>query len=127
MSTIYRLYFLCAIICSVFIQRSLSFKAISSFHSSRLISKSLSSSALYSSESSESTSSDTSTTAPTKKGFGKSKLIEKEVEEPEVGTKTYDAQAKRGVPEYNIFIRPENGTDTEWIPVGSMVCVVLVL
>eukprot|EP01038_Epipyxis_sp_PR26KG_P009618 gene9618-12952_t len=28
--------------------------------------------------------------------------------------------AKRGVPEYNIFLRPTNGTDGEWVPVGSM-------
>ena len=56
------------------------------------------------------------------KGFGKEKVFEKGPEpEPEKGTKTYDLQAKRGVPEYNIFIRPTNGTDVEWIPVGSMV------
>lgn len=24
-------------------------------------------------------------------------------------------------PEYNIFLRPQNGTDAEWVPVGSMV------
>ena len=33
---------------------------------------------------------------------------------------TYEAQQKRGVPEYNIFLRPSNGTEVEWVPVGSM-------
>ena len=116
------LYIFCAIICSVFIQRGQSLRPILNFYNSKLISKSFGSSALYSSESSESTSAPSaSTSTPVKKGFGKSKLVEKEEDVPEVGTKTYDLQAKRGVPEYNIFIRPANGTDTEWIPVGSMV------
>lgn len=44
----------------------------------------------------------------------------KEEEPKDAGTLTYESQAKRGVPEYNIFLRPANGTDTEWIPVGSM-------
>lgn len=58
---------------------------------------------------------------PPTKGFGKP--VEKKVEqaeEPDAGTRTYQAQAKRGVPEYNIFLRPGNGTETEWVPVGSM-------
>lgn len=58
---------------------------------------------------------------PTKKGFGKVQVkVEQEVVK-DAGTLSYEAQAKRGVPEYSIFIRPMNGTETEWIPVGSMV------
>jgi len=38
----------------------------------------------------------------------------------DAGTLTYENQAKRGVPEYNIFLRPTNGTNEEWVPVGSM-------
>eukprot|EP01040_Poterioochromonas_malhamensis_P019139 gene19139-22539_t len=53
------------------------------------------------------------------KGFGKAKPKETEVEK-DIGSITYDNQAKKGVPEYNIFIRPSNGTETEWISVGSM-------
>ena len=34
------------------------------------------------------------------------------VEEKDEGTKTYESMAKRGVPEYNIFLRPANGTET---------------
>ena len=57
-----------------------------------------------------------------KKGFGKA-IEPKPIEDKptDVGTKTYELQAKRGVPEYNIFIRPVNGTEIEWLPVGSMV------
>lgn len=42
------------------------------------------------------------------------------MEEKDAGTLTYEKQAKRGVPEYNIFLRPLNGTEAEWVPVGSM-------
>jgi len=54
------------------------------------------------------------------KGFGK--VVEKKVElvEEDAGTRTYKSQAKRGVPEYNIFLRPCNGSEAEWVPVGSM-------
>ena len=52
-------------------------------------------------------------------GFGKPKLSIAPVEK-DVGTVTYDSQAKRGVPEYSIFLRAQNTTDTEWVPVGSM-------
>jgi hypothetical protein len=66
-----------------------------------------------------------STPEPTKKGFGKVQVkVEPEVIK-DAGTVSYEAQAKRGVPEYSIFIRPTNGTETEWIPVGSMVGVSL--
>jgi hypothetical protein len=60
------------------------------------------------------------------KGFGKAKEVqEKDMPELSAGDKTYASQAKRGVPEYSIFIRPkgENGEeagDEEWVPVGSM-------
>lgn len=58
------------------------------------------------------------------KGFGAIKprleIVAAE-EEKDAGTKTYEIQAKRGVPEYNIFLRPVNGTEQEWTPVGSMV------
>ena len=54
------------------------------------------------------------------KGFGTVKKISEPEIEKDVGTKTYESQAKRGVPEYNIFLRPTNGTDNEWVPVGSM-------
>lgn len=55
------------------------------------------------------------------KGFGKAKPKETKPEvEKDIGSITYDNQAKKGVPEYNIFLRPSNGTETEWIPVGSM-------
>ena len=57
----------------------------------------------------------------TKKGFGKPKPKEEVVEEKDAGTKTYEVQSKRGVPEYNIFLRPKNGSEAEWVPVGSMV------
>jgi len=58
--------------------------------------------------------------APKSKGFGKP--VEKKVElvEDDAGTRTYKSQAKRGVPEYNIFMRPLNGSIEEWVPVGSM-------
>jgi Family of unknown function (DUF6523) len=60
--------------------------------------------------------------APKSKGFGAAKVKKEEVEEEkDEGTKTYESQAKRGVPEYNIFLRPKNGTEAEWVPVGSMV------
>ena len=58
------------------------------------------------------------------KGFGKAKVVDKadgdEVVEMSAGDKTYASQAKRGVPEYNVFIRPKGGGDEEWVPVGSM-------
>lgn len=57
---------------------------------------------------------------PKTKGFGAPKKVESPVEEKDAGTKTYEKQAKRGVPEYNIFLRPTNGTDGDWVPVGSM-------
>lgn len=61
------------------------------------------------------------TSDPQKKGFGSvKKETAAESETVDEGTKTYQIQAKRGVPEYNIFLRPTNGTDTEWVPVGSM-------
>lgn len=60
------------------------------------------------------------TEAAVSKGFGKVKAIEEKIEEKDAGTKTYESQAKRGVPEYNIFLRPVNGTEEEWVPVGSM-------
>ena len=60
-------------------------------------------------------------TPPASKGFGAPKpKVEQPVEEKDAGTMTYEAQAKRGVPEYNIFLRPTNGTIEEWVPVGSM-------
>ena len=65
---------------------------------------------------SEESSSDVAQT----KGFGKVKAKVDEVVEKDDGTKTYESQAKRGVPEYNIFLRPMNGTEEEWVPVGSM-------
>lgn len=58
--------------------------------------------------------------APTTKGFGKPIEKKAEVIVEDAGTRTYASQAKRGVPEYNIFLRPTNGTETEWVPVGSM-------
>ena len=46
------------------------------------------------------------------KGFGKPKAkVEKESEPKDAGTLTYEAQQKRGIPEYNVFIRPVNGTE----------------
>ena len=61
---------------------------------------------------------------PASKGFGKAKAaVKSDGDEPaeiSAGDRTYLSQAKRGVPEYNIFIRPKNGTDEEWVPVGSM-------
>jgi hypothetical protein len=63
----------------------------------------------------------TSPAAPASKGFGAPKAkVEKPEEEKDAGTMTYEAQAKRGVPEYNIFLRPTNGSVEEWVPVGSM-------
>ena len=64
-------------------------------------------------------SEESSSDAPTK-GFGKVKAKVDEIVEKDDGTKTYESQAKRGVPEYNIFLRPVNGTEEEWVPVGSM-------
>jgi len=58
--------------------------------------------------------------APASKGFGTKKAKEEVVAEIDEGTKTYQSQAKRGVPEYNIWLRPTNGTEDEWVPVGSM-------
>ena len=55
------------------------------------------------------------------KGFGapKAKPIVEEAPK-DTGTVTYELQSKRGVPEYSIFLRPSNGSETEWLPVGSM-------
>ena len=66
-----------------------------------------------------------SETAPvaveTGKGFGTKKVVEATEEvEDSAGDRTYASQAKRGVPEYNVFIRTEGGGDEEWVPVGSM-------
>ena len=59
--------------------------------------------------------------APATKGFGAAKVpVEKVAAEKDAGTKTYDSMAKRGVPEYNIFLRPVNGSEADWVPVGSM-------
>ena len=46
------------------------------------------------------------TEAAISKGFGKIKAKDEVIEEKDAGTKTYETQAKRGVPEYNIFLRP---------------------
>jgi hypothetical protein len=56
------------------------------------------------------------------KGFGVPKPIASETEpkEKDAGTKTYEAQAQRGIPEYNIFMRTRGGEAEEWVPVGSM-------
>lgn len=60
----------------------------------------------------------------TTKGFGtpkpKTNDNSDEIVEKDAGTMTYEAQQKRGVPEYNIFMRTTGGGDEEWIPVGSM-------
>ena len=55
-----------------------------------------------------------------KKGFGTVKPKAEDINEKDAGTLMYEKQAKRGVPEYNIFMKPANGTEGEWIPVGSM-------
>lgn len=62
-----------------------------------------------------------------KKGFGKAKEVVVQgmldchdriladcasEEEKDAGTKTYESMAKRGVPEYSIFLRPLNGSET---------------
>jgi hypothetical protein len=65
-------------------------------------------------------SEESSDIAGSSKGFGKVKAKTEEIIEKDDGTKTYESQAKRGVPEYNIFLRPTNGTEEEWVPVGSM-------
>ena len=44
--------------------------------------------------------------------FDSSNCVCYAVEEKDEGTKTYESMAKRGVPEYNIFLRPANGTET---------------
>ena len=59
--------------------------------------------------------------APVSKGFGAPKQAKAdEPEEKDAGTMTYEAQQKRGIPEYNIFLRPKGGEATDWVPVGSM-------
>lgn len=58
------------------------------------------------------------TTEPVTKGFGKPKP--KVEVEKDAGTLQYEKQAGRGVPEYNIFLRPSGGSEVEWVPVGSM-------
>ena len=60
------------------------------------------------------------TAAPVSKGFGTVKPKVEIEEQKDAGTMTYESQAKRGVPEYNIFLRPTNGSEAEWTPVGSM-------
>lgn len=79
--------------------------------------------ALYATEDSESnaevTTSSGNEAVKTHKGFGPPPK-KKEEEPKDIGTLTYEKQAKRGVPEYNIFIRPTNGSEAEWVPVGSM-------
>lgn len=62
------------------------------------------------------------TSAPATKGFGAPlKKNPAQVEEPkDAGTLKYERDQKRGVPEYNIFMRPTNGTEETWVPVGSM-------
>jgi len=79
---------------------------------------------LYSSpaESSEASAPVSSAPAePQSKGFGtKKNPKDSEVVEKDAGTKTYESQSKRGVPEYNVWLRPLNGTEEEWVPVGSM-------
>lgn len=73
----------------------------------------------FSDTSSETTSSSSSEPIqPKSKGFGK--VVAKVEERKDIGAETYEKQSKRGVPEYNIFIRPRNGTEAEWVPVGSM-------
>lgn len=113
------------VLCLFIIQYSSCLNTITRIRSIGSLYKVTSNSAIYSSN--ENSQVEPSEAAVEKsssgKGFGKPKVVEKVPEsEPEVGTKTYDLQAKRGVPEYNIFIRPTNSTDIEWIPVGSMVC-----
>ena len=63
---------------------------------------------------------DAAAPAPASKGFGTVKPKVEIEEQKDAGTMTYEAQAKRGVPEYNIFLRPTNGSEAEWTPVGSM-------
>jgi len=67
-----------------------------------------------------STENDATKPVPTSKGFGAVKPKTVEEAPKDAGTLTYESQAKRGVPEYNIFLRPSNGTEVEWVPVGSM-------
>ena len=59
---------------------------------------------------------------PATKGFGAplKKAPTKEEEPKDEGTLKYERDQKRGVPEYNIFMRPTNGTEETWVPVGSM-------
>ena len=53
--------------------------------------------------------------APASKGFGKkTEKVEEEVVKDE-GTKKYERDSKRGVPEYNIFMRPANGEKEDWV------------
>jgi len=55
------------------------------------------------------------------KGFGKAPQPNEDATvEKDAGTMTYEAQQKRGVPEYNIFMRTKDGNEREWVPVGSM-------
>ena len=64
-------------------------------------------------------SSDRNNITTTAKGFGVPKQENISLQK-DAGTITYESQAKRGVPEYNIFLRPSNGTDEEWVAVGPM-------
>ena len=87
------------------------------------VSRSMHSSQLLRMSDSEAPAAPTAPAAPATKGFAKAKAVEKSDEEAvemSAGDKTYASQAKRGVPEYNIFIRPKDGGDEEWVPVGSM-------
>ena len=57
--------------------------------------------------------------APASKGFGKkTEKVEEEVVKDE-GTKKYERDSKRGVPEYNIFMRPANGEKEDWVSHGT--------
>ena len=56
-----------------------------------------------------------SSQAPASKGFGKK--VEKKVEEEvkDAGTLKYERDSKRGIPEYNIFMRPASGEKEDWV------------
>lgn len=58
--------------------------------------------------------------APASKGFGKKveKVVEEEVKD--AGTLKYERDMKRGVPEFNIFMRPANGEKEDWVSHGAL-------
>merc|ERR1711907_730446 len=58
--------------------------------------------------------------AQASKGFGKT--VEKKLQEEvkDAGTLKYERDSKRGIPEYNIFMRSASGEKEDWVPVGSM-------